>query len=186
MCYAKDLPQEKNYKLFVKGVDSFESKKYKKAIGYFSKLIKINSNDTLAFYTRGRAYSIIGKKENAIEDYTKVLELNPDDNRVLELRGITYLEIKDYARAIKDFSLALEHAKTGTDILYFRSSCFYSLNQLDSALIDINTALFNNEQCAYIYLRAKIFEALGKIKESEDDFARFKHLKCETGGFEVK
>src|SRR5690606_10933608 len=56
----------------------FDLQKIPDAIAWFDKAIKTDSTFVLAYYHRGYAHEISGKKDLAKQDYELVLQLDPD------------------------------------------------------------------------------------------------------------
>ena len=75
------------------------SKKYKEAIKYYTKVINyIDDNSEMKsdlLYRRGGSYERIGKYEKADEDLLHALRINPDDAYVLNYLAYSWLE-RDY------------------------------------------------------------------------------------------
>ncbi len=66
-----------------------ELKDYDYAIEYFDEALKINPNYTLAYFNKARAYSELGKNEDAAKFYQIALDLNKvthnlDEREILE------------------------------------------------------------------------------------------------------
>jgi tetratricopeptide (TPR) repeat protein len=53
---------------------------YDRAIADYTQVIKLDPNDAVAYYNRGRTYSYEkGDYDRARADWTKALQLNPND-----------------------------------------------------------------------------------------------------------
>ena len=74
------------------------SEEYKKAIEYYTKIIKKVDNKEIKsdlFYRRGGSYERLGEYEKADKDLLYSLKINPDDAYVLNYLAYSWLE-RDY------------------------------------------------------------------------------------------
>ena len=72
---------DKNIKIdreFDLGYQAYQNKKYKEVIKHFSKVIKLDNNNSAAYNNRGLAKENLQQYEEAIEDYDKAIELDND------------------------------------------------------------------------------------------------------------
>jgi serine/threonine protein kinase/regulator of sirC expression with transglutaminase-like and TPR domain len=81
-----------------------------KAIADFTRVLKINPEDTEALACRGEVLSHpdVGRLSEAYADFTRALALNPDDAYVLEKRGNVLFWMKNDEAALNDYAHALK------------------------------------------------------------------------------
>src|SRR5439155_12696455 len=74
-----------------------------KAIADCNQAIRLEPNDTNAFFNRGYAYKAKGRYDRAIEDYDRAIRLNPNHADAINNRSKGQYDraIEDYDRAIR-------------------------------------------------------------------------------------
>jgi len=78
----------------------------KNAIRYFGKVIKLEPENSKAYFHRGVSYGEIGQYENSLSSINKAIELDPDKGLFYYGRGRVYLLAGDKEKAIEDFKQA--------------------------------------------------------------------------------
>ena len=78
-----------------------------KAIADCNQAIRLEPNDTNAFFNRGYAYKAKGRYDRAIEDYDRAIRLNPSDADAFSNRGVAHKAKGQYDRAFEDFNQAI-------------------------------------------------------------------------------
>jgi len=81
---------------------------YEDAITDYTKALKVNPRDAIAYNNRGLAWGKKGDYDNAIADFTKALEINPQYSDAYKNRGIAYYDKGDYDSAIGNYTKAVE------------------------------------------------------------------------------
>ncbi len=76
---------------------------YEDAITYYTKALKVNPKDAIAYNNRGLAWGKKGDYDNAIADFTKAVEIDPQFADAYKNRGIAYYDKGDYDRTCSDF-----------------------------------------------------------------------------------
>ena len=71
----KELPLVQEKDALDKGIDYLDNQMYNEAIAEFTRAIAINPSDADAYYSRGLAYSLKQKYDNALEDMRKAAAL---------------------------------------------------------------------------------------------------------------
>ena len=108
--YGLDTPQKKPgldnfYQL---GNEAFDNGDYAKAIEYYSKILKIDSQNSLVLFERAVAYEYIEEFDQAISDYTKAIEIDNNFETAYFFRGIAWEKKGNLDRAISDYSRAID------------------------------------------------------------------------------
>jgi tetratricopeptide (TPR) repeat protein len=83
-----------------------EIKNYDEAIRCFSETIKLQPNDALAYYNRGRALYDQNKLDEAIGDYNEAVRFRSDHANTYIGRGNAHKAKGDFYRAIQDYNEA--------------------------------------------------------------------------------
>jgi tetratricopeptide (TPR) repeat protein len=82
--------------------------KYEDAITYYTKALKVNPKDAIAYNNRGIAWGKKGDYDNAIADFTKAVEIDPQFADPYKNRGSAYYDQGDYDRTCSDFQKSCE------------------------------------------------------------------------------
>ncbi|MBU0514318.1 MAG: tetratricopeptide repeat protein [Proteobacteria bacterium] len=85
--------------------------KYKHAITYFSKALRLKPKDEDILYDRGVAYFDSRQYQMALADFTKAIRLKPDFAEAYLERGRVFFELNLYKKAVRDLNraIALRH-----------------------------------------------------------------------------
>ena len=78
------------------------------SIDLLDELIKVDSNDRLAWLARGSVYLKMGNSQNAISDFNQAIELNSSHPKAYHLRGLAREISGDNDEALADFTRALD------------------------------------------------------------------------------
>jgi tetratricopeptide (TPR) repeat protein len=123
--------------------------KYDRAIVRFSKAIKLNPDDYIAYKNRGNAYYKKKLYDLAIADYNKAIKLNPGFVVAYNNRGIVYQEIGQCDLAIADYNKAIElNPKNGMPYNN-RGFTLLLMGRLEEAERDIRKSLELNASNIY-------------------------------------
>jgi tetratricopeptide (TPR) repeat protein len=94
-----------------RGYICLAQKEYREALKEFNAAIdlKPESERTLsvAYFSRGFAYSGLGRHQEAINDYTRAIGIRPDYASFYTKRGTAYQETNNHLQALKDFDMAI-------------------------------------------------------------------------------
>jgi tetratricopeptide (TPR) repeat protein len=107
-----------------------------KAIADCNQAIRLEPNDTNAFFNRGYAYKAKGRYDRAIEDYDQAIRLNPNHADAINNRGNTYNSKGQYDRAIEDYNQAIRLNPNYATAFYNRGASWARKNDLQRALAD--------------------------------------------------
>lgn len=77
------------------------------AIANFNQAIRLDSNNSYAYYNRGYAQYLRGETDLAIADYSQAIKFDPDYVNSYISRGVIYADKREFNRAITDFETAL-------------------------------------------------------------------------------
>jgi len=78
----------------------------KNAIMYFDKVIKLEPENSRAYFHRGVSYGEMGQYENSLSSINKAIELDPDKGLFYYGRGRVFLLSGDKEKAIENFKQA--------------------------------------------------------------------------------
>ena len=127
---------------FFRGKFEYEHRKnYIKAITYYTKAIKLNSNDYMAYNNRGVAKSSLGQREEAILDFTEVIKLNSDDFMGYYNRGHAKADLSLHEEAILDFTDAIRLNPDDFRVYENRGSSQLALGRYEEAILDFTDTI---------------------------------------------
>lgn len=81
---------------------------YEDAITYYTRALKVNPKDSIAYNNRGLAWWKKGDYDNAIADFTKAVEIDLKFADAYKNRGNAYYDKGDYDRTCSDFQKSCE------------------------------------------------------------------------------
>ena len=109
---------KKAIEYYNKGMDQSKKENFEKAIEYFEKALKEDSEFAFAWDNLGVNYRRLNNYDKAIECYTKSLELDPKGLMPLQNIAIVYQYKKEYDKAIEAYSKLAELDKDNPEIYY--------------------------------------------------------------------
>lgn len=112
------------------------SKKYKEAIAYYNKAIKLNTSDPWNDYVnRGNAWDELGDAKKALLDYSEALKLKPSYGEAYYNRGIMYEKQGLNSDAKSDF-IAAYRSGLRTSLLYNRLKVYGLMDKNNKNILD--------------------------------------------------
>src|SRR6476469_8870175 len=87
---AADKQQLSAVDLYNRGVDKLDGGDYKGAIADFDAAIRLDPNDSEAFYNRAYTRHILGQVQEAINDYTEAIRIKPQYANAYGNRGYAH------------------------------------------------------------------------------------------------
>jgi tetratricopeptide (TPR) repeat protein len=163
------------------GSASYDLKKYSTALEYYNKAIGLGTKDKAAlvarYRMRGKAYSKLGKHDEAIADARKALELDPSTRAAAWNIASYYYNQKKYTDAISQYTKCLELYKNDTastiDIYYWRGLSYSGANNYSKALADLDVVLkAEPDDVDAIWEKGSIYYKQKKYKEAIPFYSR--------------
>ncbi len=153
-----------------KAIEAVYARDFDSAVQYFSRVIELSPNDSIAYLDRAMAKEWKGDLSGAIEDFTRQAEIDPEAADAYFLRGIVFEKLEEYPKAIADFSKVVELDDGNADAHFFRGRCRDALGEWESAIKDCSDAIRVNPEHAGAYiLRGWILIRTGKLEEGVAD-----------------
>jgi tetratricopeptide (TPR) repeat protein len=87
--------------------DYFQKGEFEKALNFYNKLVKDNSNDFNLFYEKGFCNLKINNLDEAISDFNTALKIKNDSFETYNLLGIVYYLQNNYEKSIESFEQSL-------------------------------------------------------------------------------
>jgi len=118
--YKEKLTTDPDNKIFHNNIGYYllQQKKYKEAIEYFDKGIKIAPKYDFLYNNRGYCKLQLEDIRSAYEDIKKACELNPFNSFAWRNLGAYYLKINDFEKALENFEEA-EKIDSNTELINF-------------------------------------------------------------------
>lgn len=100
-------PEKTSTDWFIKGVEAYQSKDYKKAVEYYEKAIELDPNNSRIHNNLGNVLDDLGRHEEAIKKYKRAIELDSNNDKAYYNLGIVLGELKQSEEAIKMYEKAI-------------------------------------------------------------------------------
>lgn len=170
-CFSQTLKEEYN----ACAIEKFQLKDYEGAIEYFTRVIEVSPNDSMAYFDRAMVKELLHDYKGAIDDYTKQISIDSGNVDSYFLRGILKNITKEYESAIIDFTKTLEIESDNSDAFYERCIAQLELHNLKKALDDCNEAIKLNATNAKYYLqKGKIYLLMNQAIDACNEFKKYK------------
>lgn len=114
---------------------------YQSTIQNCTNLIKLNNNNSKAYYNRGRSNYFLQNYPNAILDLSQSLILDPNNTNAYTLRADAKDSLKDFRGAILDYTRAIELNPNDLNIYWHRGESKLELEDFRGALEDFQQVL---------------------------------------------
>ena len=159
-----------------RGIEAHQNDNPHDAIAYYTEVIRLDPTDTsivsIAYYSRGLAYTEKGEIDSAIENYNESIQLNPDFADAYNYRGIAYRNKGEIDRAIEDHDQAIQIKSDNVLFYNDRSMALLQAQKWEKAKSDLTIAQnmgvdiitsFHN-----VYASVADFEQKHNVKLPED------------------
>lgn len=163
---------------FIEKADKLNNEKeYSQAIDYYSKALKLDSENQLTFYNRGRCHEENGNKQEALKDYTQSIGLNGKHFNSYYWRASVNYDLNNYQDASNDWQKALQLNPQNDSILYWIAKSQFNLEQLEKAFVNINQYIRNKQDDKEAYvLRGECYAKTQQFKSAFNDLEKAKSL----------
>ena len=148
------------------GIKKYELHDYKGAIIYFTKAIKLDSNNETYFANRGIAHSYNNNKLEAVKDLTKALVISPNDSELYSARAKIKLDLLDLRGSILDFNRAIEINPIEKDF-EDRGLVYLLLKDYKNSIIDNTKAIEINGSNSNAYYNRAIAKLALNFKDDD-------------------
>ncbi|MGB7623479.1 MAG: tetratricopeptide repeat protein [Terriglobia bacterium] len=156
----------KALKLYRKGLELDEKKKYPQAIEELNQAISIYPEFYSAQRNLGVLYFIVEKYSPSVNTLLTASRLNPGSAKVEYFLGLDYLNLNDLGAAQSHFAKAITLAPQKAGAYYFQGYIFFKQNRLQEAEKSLKKALelddvfssYSRLQLANIYMKESQLE----------------------------
>ncbi len=151
-----------------------KQQKYRQAIGYFNRVMKMNDTIFDAYNNRATAYAMLGINDSALSDFNRALQLRPENmdaqgNRELLLKNMKGAE----ENSIDGITQKITHDLQNPKLYFQRGLQLYQQKEYDKALSDYNSAIqLDSKYKDALYYRAIIYDMRNQSKEAITDYSK--------------
>ena len=128
---------ERKNELFTNAMSNLLNDKLAISIDLLNELIKIDSDDKLAYLARGSVYLKMSESNKAIDDFNRAIQIDANHPKAYHLRGLAHEMMGDHDEALRDFSRAIEIDGEYGAAFYSRATLLTKMGKQESALEDI-------------------------------------------------
>lgn len=153
---------------------------YDHAIEYFTRVIELAPQDSIAYFDRGMAKEMKGDILAAIDDYSKQIEVTPNSVDSYFLRAMLWDKLNRRDLAIQDYSKVLELEYDNADAHLMRGIDLKLSRRYQEALDDIGVAIsIDPERAEYYFERAEVEIILEDTEAACKDYMHYRELSGE-------
>lgn len=156
-------------------------RKYDLAIEIIQHTLGLHPENSVAFYTLGRAYYLQGKNQEALDAYRESLRLDPGNSMCHVLYGSTLGTLKQYESAAYELRIALELDASNHRAYYNYAAIMHDQKNMEDAKKFCQKALeYDPEDANYHWLLGKILAKERRIGEAEAEYLHALRIEPES------
>lgn len=103
------------------GLDALNHQRYDEAIGYYSRLIRLQPNHLMAHYDLGICYLSKNRYDEAVSEFRFVTEKAPNNTKARYNLAVSLMNLNKDKDAVKEFDRYIEKVKTDPRAYYNRA-----------------------------------------------------------------
>lgn len=138
-------------RLYSRGYNLAEQKKYDQAAAIFQKVISIDPKYVMAYENLAYSLHELGKYSEALDAINRALALQPDHVWSLDERGSIYNDQEKYELAVADFDKAIQLESTDRFAFAHRGLALRMLHKYPEALDSLNKAIELRDDYMWAY-----------------------------------
>lgn len=171
--YSQDLKKE----YYQCAIESYDSGKYSLAVDYFTRVIDLFPEDSLAYFDRAMAKEMLEDYQGAIEDYSKQITIDAKNVDCYFLRGILKYKLQKYQSCIEDCIITLSIEPDNSDAYYYIALSEFELEQYQKSINACDKAIgYNAKDNKYFLQRAEANLKLNRRKNACADYIQYKKM----------
>lgn len=165
----------------MRGAVHFRQSNFRSAVEDFNRAIAGDRANAELYLNLAKAYSRLGRKQDAIAAYGQLLLINPRDARALRMRGNAHAHAGDYTAALRDVSESLKINPGDARSYRIRGSIYYREGEYQLALKEFDHAVRLAPRTAVGYEnRAHTRQKLRDYGGAVDDYDAMLRLNPES------
>ncbi len=126
--------------------------RYREAIRIYNALLRIDPQDSEAYFFRGVAKGNLDDNLGAEGDFSLAIEYNPVYMMAYHHRAIARMLLGNYDEALDDFAKAIDLRPDVAGAYYSRGYTYLMNRRFEAAIQDLDTYIFYNNRVADAYL----------------------------------
>jgi tetratricopeptide (TPR) repeat protein len=147
-----------------RGIASYRSGDFPRAIADFDEAIRLDPNDVQAYNIRGNAWDETGAVDRALADYEQAIRIDPNNPAIFHDRAILWRRKGELDRALVDLDRAIRFTFSDANIYCDRGLVWFEKGRYDRAMADFNQAIRIDPNFARPYINR------GVISHRKRDF----------------
>ena len=146
---------------------------WKDSFTLWNHTVKVDPDNSLAYFNRGDALMSRGDFPGALRDYTRVTELSPESHWGHYNRGYVHAKMGNHKAALRDFFRALVIDPEGAKAWYHLGNTHNALGQTEEAIKAYSDAIrLNPDFPNPIVNRGITWHRLGNLNKAKEDYVR--------------
>ncbi len=128
---------ERKNELFTNAMSNLMNDKLAMSIDLLDELIKMDTDNKLAYLARGSVYLKMSESKKAIDDFNRAIQIDANHPKAYHLRGLAHEMVGDHDEALSDFNRAIEIDGEYGAAFYSRATLLTKMGKQESALEDM-------------------------------------------------
>lgn len=126
---------------------------YPLSLRMLGNVIRLNPNDSRAYWLRSEIYEGLGDFQSAIQDYSKLLEFYPQELGLYRDRAQAYESLRNFESAIRDYTKFIELTNYSSSRGFgYRAEALVGLGDFESAIEDYSQAIALESDAEHYYV----------------------------------
>ena len=170
---AQTKERNESNKLINAGINKQARSDFNGAIFDFTKAIKADSKNDLAYYYRGLSKFYLQDFPGAINDCNAAIKINSKDGNVYNVRGLSNQALGNSKGAMQDFNKAIKNTPDSYWGYFNRGILYDNMNDSKNALKDYTKSIeLNIEHLESYQNRGITYFTLGEYQKAITDFSQ--------------
>jgi tetratricopeptide (TPR) repeat protein len=155
---------------FNRGTTRYDLGDKQGAIADYTQVLRLDSDDDVAFNNRGLSRYELGDQNGAIVDFNNALQINPENAIAYFNRAAARTDLGDKLGCISDFSQAIRHQPNFALAYFYRGMARMQVGNRVGAIEDYTEAIGLNDQDAmsHFYRGLAYFRSGDKVRAAAD------------------
>jgi Flp pilus assembly protein TadD len=129
-----------------------------------------NENQAVAFNSRGIAFAMKGKQDQAITDFNRAIQLEPDYAGAFSNRANAYAAKGEFDQAMADYDRAIQLKPDDSDAYNYRGVAYAVMGHFDKAIADFDRAIqLKPENTGALNNRGSAYDSVGEYERAIAD-----------------
>lgn len=163
--------REESNKAINDGIKKYNAQDYNGAIAAFTRAVRLDPENQLAYYNRGLSKNGLKDYNGAIADCDKAIKINPGEANAYNIRGLAYQGLGKNKEALSDYKKAIKLNPKNYSPYFNRGLLFINSGDTKNALENLSKSIELNPEHEPSYQhRGLIYYQQSKYEEAIVDF----------------